>query len=192
MCSRLSWCVGKSYFINQTHGLISNIENQEIKNYMNIRYTRMVKRLEESTKRSSFWYYLFSSVITVGSIIVPSLISVQDKTFTHDANADEQAEHSNNVYWTVWGLSISVTVSNAVIKLLSLDKTYITRNLRLNQFKSEGFMFLTKTGDYDIEDENLRFRIFVRNIEKIRREQILEEYTPHQESNQEHNNFTMV
>ena len=192
MCSRISWCIGNSYFIIQINKLSESITNTEIKTYIDVRYKRMVKRLEESTKRSSFWYYTFSSVITVGSIVVPSLISVQDKTFTHDANEEERATHSNNIYWAVWGISISVTISNAVIKLLGLDKTYITRNLRLNQFKSEGLMFLTKSGDYSIPDEDERFRVFVKNIEKIRKDQILEEYTPHQAENHEGAQTTLV
>jgi hypothetical protein len=149
-----------------------------------------MKRLEESTKRSSFWYNSLSALMTTGSILVPSLIAVQEKTWKANADSEEQAQHEHNIYWIVWAISLSVTLANAFIKLLSLDKTYITRNLRLNQFRSEAMKYITKTGTYAIDDKNIRFNNFVKNVENMREQQILEEYTPHQ--NMEINDTTYV
>ena len=177
MCSRISWCFGRSFFIEHIKNLISNLPEGHEKDFLKIRYLRVVQKLEESTKRSGFWYNSLTFVVTVGSILVPALISIQDRGTSYDDTEEEKMVHSNNIYWTVWGISLSVTISNALIKMLSLDKTYITRNIKLNQFKSEGAMFISKTGPYDIEDDTQRFRLFVQNIESLKKKQVLEEYT---------------
>ena len=176
MCSRVSWCFGRSYFTEHFRSICSNLE-EEKRNFINMRYLRLVKNLEESTKRSALFYYIFSSVVTTGSILVPSLISIQDKAFSHDPTETEKNEHSNNIYWTVWGISIAVTLSNAFIKLLRLDQTFISRNLRLNQLRSEGVMYLSSVGDYiDIDDEQ-KFIKFADNVEKIKNMQMHQEFT---------------
>ena len=78
--------------------------------------------------------------------------------------------------------------SNAIIKLFHLDKFYVTRNIRLNQFKSEGIFFLTKVPPYDNMSDQENFKLFVKNIEKLKREHILEEYTQNREENEDHMN----
>ena len=154
-----------------------------------MRYLRLVKNLEESTKRSALFYYIFSSIVTSGSILVPSLISIQDRAFRHDATESEKSEHSNNVYWTVWGISIGVTFSNAFIKLLRLDQTFISRNLRLNQLRSEGVMYVSGVGDYIGIDDEQKFIKFVDNVEKIKNMQMHQEFT--QNGDFERSNFRL-
>lgn len=191
MCSRISWCCGRSYFIDHLNDYVQSVqENAEEYRYFTYRFSRLVKRLEESTKRSSFWYYSLSGLVTVGSILVPSLIAIQEKNWKADANNVEQRQHEHNVYWAVWGVSLSVTLGNAFIKLLALDKTYITRNLRLNQFRSEAMKYITRTGKYDT-DQGRAFHLFVQNIERLREQQIYEEYTP-QNNNDLTQNTTFV
>ena len=190
MCSNISWCFGRSFFINHLKEYINTVEEDEEKNYFKFRLSRLMKRLEQSTKRSSFWYHSLSALMTTGSILVPSLIAVQEKSWKADANSEEQARHEHNIYWIVCAISLSVTLANAFIKLLSLDKTYITRNLRLNQFRSETMKYITKTGPYASGDNAVRFNNFVKIIENMREQQILEEYTPNQ--NIEMKNTTFV
>ena len=191
MCSRISWCFGKSYFVQNFRAITTNLNDTE-RNFINLRYLRIIKNLEETTKRSAFFYYIFSAIVTTGSIIVPSLISIQDRSFKHNATEEEKNEHSNNVYWTVWGISISVTLANAFIKLLRLDQTFISRNLRLNQLRSEGVMFTSGTGDYSCADQEDRFRRFVTNVEKIKNLQMYQEFTQNGEITRETNNLVTL
>ena len=188
MCSRVSWCFGKSYFVHNFRAITTNLNDTE-RNFINLRYLRLIKNLEETTKRSAFFYYIFSSIITTGSIIVPSLISIQDRAFKHDATEDEKDSHSNNIYWTVWGISLAVTFSNAFIKLLRLDQTFISRNLRLNQLRSEGIMFISGIGDYASDDSEECFRKFVANVEKIKNLQMHQEFTQNGEIVRENTNL---
>ena len=179
MCSRISWCFGQSFFIDNFKRAVSDY-SEEKKNYITFRYLRVVRNLEMATKRSAFWYYTLSGIITIGSIMTPALISVQGRPTDFDSTEEEAKKHANNVYWSVWVISLAVTCSNAIIKLIDLDKTYITRNIRVNQLRSEGCMYLSKSGIYKISDDEVRFKEFVNNIEKIKNHQIVEEYTQHQ------------
>ena len=71
-----------------------------------------------------------------------------------------------------------VTLSNAMLRLFSLDKTYITRKLKSNHLKSEGWLFLELSGEYSkFETHQDGFTYFCNQIEKIKTEQITEEYT---------------
>lgn len=188
MCSRVSWCIGRTYFTEEFQAYINAHRDdisEEERVYMKIRYLRTLAKLDESTKRCGFWYTTLGTVVTVGSLIVPALISVQDRPVQSDADTEDKAQHENNVYWTVWGISLAVTASNAIIKMLQLDKTYITRNIRLNQLKSEGTRYLACSGAYaDCATREERFRLFTDNVERIKAEQTLEEFT-HQRSGNE-------
>ena len=42
--------------------------------------------------------------------------------------------------------------------------------------------YLTASDIYNIPDTNIRFRTLVKNIEMIKRQQVLEEYTPQHEN----------
>lgn len=163
MCSKISWCFGRTYFVDNLKIRINEIEDETIKSYLLIRYLRVVKRLEELTKRTSFLYYIFSLNVTLGSLVLPPLLTIKDK-------------NEDDLFWSIFAISLLVTCSNAIIKLFQLDKTYVTRHVRINQFKSEGMMYLSKIAPYNIEDETARFRLFVRNFEKYKREQVFDEY----------------
>ena len=186
MCSRASWCVGRSFFVQEFQSYIdeSTDVSDEERVYMRVRYLRSLKQLDQATKRSSFWYTALGSVVTVGSLIVPALISVQDRPVESNATNSERQQHENNVYWTVWGISLAVTASNAIIKMLQLDKTYITRNIRLNQLKSEGTRYLAKAGMYSqCANREEMFNLFAENVERIKAEQTLEEFTHQRNGN---------
>ena len=180
MCSRISWCIGRSYFTENFRVVTSQFDDTK-REFINLRYLRVVKNLEEGAKRSIFYYYLFSTIVTIGSILVPSLISIQDRAFKHNASEYELTEHSNNVYWIVWAISILVTLSNAFIKLLRFDQTCISRVLRLNQFRTEGILYVTKSDAYRHLSEDDRFDKFVKSVEKLKNLQLHQEFTQNNE-----------
>ena len=188
MCSKISWCIGHTFFADNFMHMCSDLTETH-KKFIKLRYIRLVKNLDQATKRSALFYYTFSGLVTVGSIIVPSFISIQNRAFNYDATETERTEHSNNIYWSVWGVSIMVTFANAFIKLLRLDQTYISRNLRLNQLKSEGIMFATKTGHYKTPIIEERFTRFVDSIEKLKNLQMHQEFIQNTEFNRDSRDF---
>ena len=65
-----------------------------------------------------------------------------------------------------------------MLRLFSLDKTYITRKLKSSHLKSEGWLFLELAGEYSVYRTHQEgFVHFCNQIEKIKTEQITEEYT---------------
>ena len=144
------------------------------------RYVKIVQHMEVQMKRTTFMYNIFSLLTTIGSILVPALIAIQDKPFSDSDDSQEAIEaHNSKVYWAGWGVSLVVTISNGIIKLFSLDKTYITRHLRYNDFKKEGWLFLQLGGHYNKFTSHKRaFSVFASNIETIKTLQIHEEFVP--------------
>ena len=164
----MDYLKNKFFFSDRIKPIINQIETRSIKDYMVIRYLNLVKRLEIHTLKTAFLYYFLSLNITFGSLIIPSLLSIKDK--------------QEDYFWSILIISLVVSCSNAIIKLFHLDKFYVTRHIRMNQFKTEGLFFLTGVEPYgEINEEN--FRLFVKNIEKLKREHILEEYTQNREEN---------
>lgn len=181
MCSKISWCINQSEFSNRFGILVSmedNKLNEMSKEILRKRYINLVNALEVGSKRSAFWFTTFNLITTVGSIIVPALLSIQDRTFQVNATDQAQDNHENGIYWATWGVSLTVTLSNALLRLFSLDKTYITRKLKSNHLKSEGWLFLELAGEYsNFDNHQDAFVYFCNQIEKIKTEQITEEYT---------------
>ena len=181
MCSNISWCVNKSEFSSRFGQLVSMEDNQldaMSKQILKNRYINLVNAMEVASKRSAFWYSTFNLTTTTGSIIVPALISIQDRTFQANATDQDHINHENGIYWATWGVSLMVTLSNALLRLFSLDKTYITRKIKSNHLKSEGWLFLELAGDYSNHNSHQdAFIHFCNQIEKIKTEQITEEYT---------------
>ena len=123
MCSNISWCVNRGEFSSRFGQLVSMDDNEldaMSKQILKNRYINLVNAMEVSSKRSAFWYSTFNTFTTVGSIIVPGLISIQDRTFRTDASDQDQIEHENGIYWATWGVSLMVTLSNALLRLFSL------------------------------------------------------------------------
>ena len=85
--------------------------------------------------------------------------------------------HEHNIYWATWSISLLVTLSNAMLRLFSLDKTYITRKLKSSHLKSEGWLFLELAGEYSVYRTHQMGLFILQSIEKIKTEQITEEYT---------------
>lgn len=186
MCSRISWCFGQSFYADQFQARVDQLTEEEVTSdeqvFIRARYLRSLRQLDQSAKRVTFWFYGLSSIVTVGSLLVPALISVQDRPTISDASDVDRRNHENQVYWAVWGLSVAVTTANAIIKLMQLDRTSVTRVLRLNQLKGEGSLYLTKSGQYaGTTNPRARFNLFAANVERIKREQVLEEYTQHRD-----------
>ena len=182
MCSNISWCINRGEFSTRFNAILENDEltdlNNISKDILRNRYIKLINSMEVSSKRANFWFVALSTLTTIGSIIVPGLISVQDRTFNVNSSSSDKMEHENRIYWSTWGLSLAVTLSNAMVRLFSFDKVSITRKLRTSHLKSEGWLFLELSGKYANKGTHQQvFKNFCNEIEQIRIQQIKEEYT---------------
>jgi hypothetical protein len=149
---------------------------------------RFLSLLQEYTfrsKRYSNAFHVLRIVISVGSLIVPALLSVQftGGSSSNSSNSSNQVTTSTAVYWVVWVLSLCVTISNAIMTLMKIDKKYYTLHTTLHQIVSEGWLYIELSGKYsgfktpsDVPTHANQYVYFCQSLEKIRMKQVSEEY----------------
>jgi hypothetical protein len=180
MCSEFSWCVNRSEFKLNYRKTIDAIDDTELSGFNKIllrkRFIPMVNMMEIEAKRANTGYSIFQLITTMGSIMVPALLSIEDKTFSFNSTDIDQERQSHNLFWLTWGISIAVTISNAFNQLLGLEGKYITRNIHVSQMKKEGWSFLEKSGDlycqFPNKSRNEVINIFWKRVETLRHNQI--------------------
>ena len=149
------------------------------------RFTSLLEEYGDRSLRYSFTFHGLRTVITIGSLIVPAILSIQ---FT-------ATQSSHEVYWIVWFLSLFVTISNALMTLLKVDKKYYTLNTVFHHIVSEGWLYIELTGKYSgfktpgqTPTHTNQFIYFCHSIEKIRMKQVEDEYFKLSELNNQGNN----
>lgn len=156
------------------------------KNALHLQYKLVLDTYRWRVKKYSFSFHALRLIITIGSLIVPALLSVQ---YTNGNTTI--ADISTQMYWVVWVLSLFVTISNGVMTLLKIDKKYYSLNTIYHQLLSEGWQFIHLTGRYNGQKtpgyqpthEN-QYQHFSHAIDKIHMKSIEDEYYKVNEANQ--------
>lgn len=111
-------------------------------------------------------------IITVGSLIVPALLSIQGTSTVNPT-----------IYWGTWTVSLLVTICNALLALFKFDKRYYYLHTVLEKLISEGWQYIELTGKYSgyntpgvTPTHENQFMYFCHAVEKIRMKQVEEEY----------------
>ena len=140
------------------------------KSVLQERYLNVLQNFQIRATRLSFIFYSARIIITVGSILVPAFLSIQNSSY------------QMQIYWTTWILSIFVTICNGLITLFKIDKKYFFINTTLELLHSEGWQYIGLSGRYAPKDapvppthEN-QFLVFFHMAEKIKMRQVEEEY----------------
>ena len=84
------------------------------------RYISTLKEVDRRTINFSYFYYGGHFIVTVGSLMVPALLSIQ-YTSTTPINS---ANFNLLIYWITWVLSLLVTICNGILTLFKVDKKY--------------------------------------------------------------------
>jgi hypothetical protein len=142
---------------------------------------RFITVMEEFSSRATFFSWVFNIgrfVVTVGSLIVPALLSIQ-----YTGSTTIGADVSLQIYWTTWTLSLLVTMCNGILTLFKLDKKYYFLNTVLEQLQSEMWQYIHLTGRYagkycpgKLPSHDNQFIYFCHTMEKIKLKQVEEEY----------------
>jgi hypothetical protein len=151
---------------------------ENLRESLTARYITLLHDYYTRKKRYSCSFHLLRTIVTVGSLIVPSVLSVQ---YTSGNVTEQGAMLSSEVYWIVWTLSLFVTISNGIMSLLKMDKKYHSLHTTFEQLLSEGWQYVHLSGKYFTEGVNpstheTQFPIFCFYIEKVRMKQIEDEY----------------
>lgn len=151
--------------------------------------TRIINRYVEITEglhtRTLIYAWIFHGgrlIVTVGSLIVPALLSIQYTDTTASATTSPQS-FSYNIYWATWVVSLLVTVCNGILSLFKIDKKYYFLHTTYEQFQSELWQYIHLTGKYaghytkgkPITHET-QYMYFCHVLEKIKLKQVEEEY----------------
>jgi len=138
------------------------------------RYSSLVNELKERTHNLTVVFHAARVVVTVGSLIVPALLSIQSPT-----------AGSTNVpiYWSTWTISLLVTMCNGLLTLFKVDKQYYYLHTVRELLISDGWQYIELTGKYSgFHTPNVppthenQFVYFCHSVEKIRMRQIQDEY----------------
>lgn len=168
--------------IKEAFDVIGIEENQRL--IIKHRFTSLLEEYGDRSWRYSISFHSLRITITIGSLIVPAILSVQ---FTG-------TQTSLSVYWIVWFLSLIVTISNALLTLLKVDKKYYTINTVFHHIVSEGWLYVELSGKYsgfktpgEAPTHKNQFVYFCHSLEKIRMKQIEDEYFKLTEVHNNHN-----
>lgn len=146
---------------------------------------RYIRILINFQYRCWFYAFLFHStrfIMTVGSLIVPALLSIQ-YTDSKPISSVDSEDFSYMIYWTTWVISLLVTTSNGISTLFKIEKKYYFLHATLEQLRSEGWQYLELSGKYSgfytpnekVTHSN-QFLYFCHWIEKLKMKQVQEEY----------------
>ncbi len=161
--------------------LISAFEEVQLeplqKRAITSRLQTLLEEYADRTGRYSCSFHSLRIVITVGSLIVPALLSVQYNVNTAETEVDAA------VYWAVWLLSLFVTISNGIVTLFKVDKKYYVLNTTFQHIMSEGWQYIELSGKYSghktptlIPSHQNQYKVFATTLEKIRMRNIEDEY----------------
>ena len=152
---------------------LTNVQKQIILS----RYVHLMEHLQKRVRMYNRIFYIGHTVITVGSLFVPALLSIQNSsTLSSPAS-------STNIYWATFIISLLVTIFNGILTLFKIDKKYYFLNTTLERLRTEGWQYLGLTGRYSgqltpdhLPTHQNQFVYFTHQIEKIKMKQIEEEY----------------
>jgi hypothetical protein len=144
------------------------------------RYMRLLEASYQRCRKIAIVYNTHRLLITVGSIIVPALLSIQ-----HTDQLQGWTQAYQGVYWTTWLLSLLVSIANGMLTMFKFDRKYYLFHAVFEQLKTEGWQFLGLTGNYrgttETHSHELQFGPFSHTVERIRMRQTEEEFIKLQE-----------
>ena len=181
MCSSLSWIINKSKFAKRFNRVIDDTDISSLSEHNKLllreRYVTMVNTSISESIRSSAYYFILQTTTTVGSILVPALLSAEESNLFFNSTASDEVEYTHHIYWSIWGVSLAVTLCNAITQLTSMDKKYMMRKINVSLMKKEGWLFLQKSGviygKYKHKLHNDIISLFWDRVEKLRFDQVI-------------------
>lgn len=145
------------------------------------RYVLLVQEFAFRCLLLSILFHSSRFIVTVGSLIVPALLSIQYTDAAPGVAGDGSLSY--RIYWTTWVISLLVTTCNGIQTIFKLEKKYYFLHTTLEQLRSEGWLFLELSGRYsgyftptETPTHENQFIFFCATVEKIKMKQVEEEY----------------
>jgi hypothetical protein len=186
-----SWICCTSYKDrSKFQNLLENIDLTPVqKQIIKTRYLNILENFQKRARNYGIVFFIGHSVITIGSLFVPALLSIQKSEDIVRYNSDVGA----HLYWVAFIFSVLVTIFNGIITLFKIDKKYYFLNTTLERLRTEGWQYFSLTGHYagsllntkkNMKHKKHRitpthrnqFIYFTHYIENIKMKQVEEEY----------------
>ena len=133
------------------------------------RYANDIADYERKKDCIRFVFRLFQMIVTIGSILVPSLLSIQ---MTEHVKTNYEVE----INLGVWVISIIVSICNGVINLFKMDELYYNLGITLEKLKTIWYQYVSLSGPFTNTTHNESYHIFIDMMEEIIMTQKFQEY----------------
>jgi len=148
-----------------------------------MRFIYILKIFEFRCKLLAVLFHTLRIFVTVGSLIVPALLSIQYSDTSASTSIKDPESFAYEIYWATWVISLLVTTSNGIMSVFKIDKKYYFLHTTMEQLRSEGWQFLELSGRYSgfytpgtAPTHGNQFIYFCHAVEKIKMHQVEEEY----------------
>lgn len=151
------------------------------KRVIELRYISLIEDYEKRLTYIDIFYHISRSLVSIGSVAVPALLSIQSPT----------GSYSVWLFWITWAISLSVTVCHNFTTIFRFDKKFFGLHSTLEKLKSEGWQYLELTGNYSGHHGHVspthenQYVYFLNKIERIKLKQVEEEYNAIKESDKQ-------
>jgi hypothetical protein len=146
------------------------------RNTVTTRFITVVECIRQRSRYYSVWFHVGRTIITVGSLIVPALLSIQ-----YSSSFEDRLPYI--IYWITWVISLLVTTSNGIMTLFKIDKKFYFLHTTYEQLMSEAWQYIHLSGKYSgyylkggAPNHQNQYVYFCHNLEKIKLKQVEEEY----------------
>ena len=143
------------------------------------RYRFLMNEYRRRAFQYSIIFYILRTTMTVGSLAVPALLSIQANT--------------SNLYWFTWALSLAVTTANGITTLFKVETRYLTLHTTMENLRTETWQYLELAGRYSGHHGHVvtpthknQYVYYCSRIEKIRMKQVGEEFVKHSDTETQH------
>jgi hypothetical protein len=173
--------------------IIQSLELSEFeKLILQLRYVKLLDKLYGRTSRITYLFYVNKTIVTIGSLIVPALLSIQ---YADTGPGSDKGSFSFQIYWSTWVLSLLVSICNAIMTLFKIDKKFMYLHSDIEYLISEGWQYAQLSGRYsgfytpgELPTHKNQFKFFCHIIEKIQMKEVESEYSNKLENSAAHQN----
>lgn len=159
-------------FEQRIYPLIDNLKLDKYqKSILKKRYVKLVIQYEQSAKKIDCRYNSCRIIISVGSMILPTLQTIQ--------NNENVAEWKNEIFWAAIATSLGVMISNNLISMFTLDRRYIMYSITTEKLKSIGWKYFELSDMFSGKTHKQNWVMFWNEVEKIKKLQMIAEFTDH-------------
>ena len=143
------------------------------------RYRFLMSEYRHRCRLYSTLFYMFRLTMTVGSLAVPALLTIQNTPGASVA-----------MYWVTWVISLAVTTSNGIMLLFKIDKRFFMMHATIERLRSETWQFVELAGRYSGHythptppTHSNQFVYYCTQLEKINMKRVDDEYIKTGEEN---------